>query len=150
VFKRLGLAVVDEQHRFGVVERRVLQEKGDRPDLLVMTATPIPRSLALAAYGDLTVTVLDELPPGRTPIATEVVSAQRRREVYRRLREALAEGERAYVVFPLIAGSGRVEAEAVSELGERVKAYLAEFRSAVLHGQLPAAERLAVMRAFAA
>jgi ATP-dependent DNA helicase RecG len=116
----------------------------------VMTATPIPRSLALAAYGDLEVSVLDELPPGRTPIATEVVSAKQRGEIYRRLREALSQGERAYVVFPLIEGSERVAAEAVSELGEQVRAYLAEWRSAVLHGQLPAAERLAVMRAFAA
>ncbi len=107
-FQRLGLAVVDEQHRFGVEQRQLLQRKGDRPDLLVMTATPIPRSLALAAYGDLEVSVLDELPPGRTPIVTEVVPAGRRAEVYRRLRAALAEGDRAYVVFPLIEGSDEV------------------------------------------
>jgi ATP-dependent DNA helicase RecG len=152
-FRRLGLAVVDEQHRFGVEQRRVLQGKGDRPDLLVMTATPIPRSLTLAAYGDLAVSILDELPPGRTEIATEVVPAGKRAEVYRRLRAALAAGERAYVVFPLIEGSteGRadVAAEAVSELGERVRTYLAEFPSAVLHGRVPAEERERVMRAFA-
>jgi ATP-dependent DNA helicase RecG len=148
-FKRLGLAVVDEQHRFGVGQRQGLQQKGDRPDLLVMTATPIPRSLTLAAYGDLEVSVLDELPPGRTPIATEVVSAGRRAEVYRRLRVALAEGDRAYIVFPLIEGSDQVAAEAVSELGAQVRSYLAEFPSAVLHGKVPAAERERVMRAFA-
>jgi ATP-dependent DNA helicase RecG len=156
-FRRLGLAVVDEQHRFGVEQRRVLQAKGDRPDLLVMTATPIPRSLTLAAYGDLEVSVLDELPPGRTPITTEVVPAGKRAEVYRRLRAALAAGERAYIVFPLIEGSGEgraegraeVTAEAVSELGERVRTYLAEFPSAVLHGRIPAEERERVMRAFA-
>ncbi len=148
-FRRLGLAVVDEQHRFGVEQRRVLQEKGDRPDLLVMTATPIPRSLTLAAYGDLEVSVLDELPPGRTPITTEVVPAGKRAEVYRRLRAALAAGERAYVVFPLIEGSDELAAEAVSELGERVRTYLAEYPSAVLHGRLPAEERERVMRAFA-
>jgi ATP-dependent DNA helicase RecG len=149
VFRRLGLAVVDEQHRFGVEQRRFLSGKGDRPDLLVMTATPIPRSLALAAYGDLPVSVLDELPPGRSPIATEVVPAGKRAEVYRRLRAALAEGDRAYIVFPLIEGSEEIEAEAVSELGERLRTYLAEFPSAVLHGRIPAAERERVMRAFA-
>jgi ATP-dependent DNA helicase RecG len=152
-FRRLGLAVVDEQHRFGVEQRRVLQAKGDRPDLLVdllvMTATPIPRSLTLAAYGDLAVSVLDELPPGRTAITTEVVPAGKRADVYRRLRAALAAGERAYVVFPLIEGSEEVAAEAVSELGERVRTYLAEFPSAVLHGRIPAEERERVMRAFA-
>ena len=155
-FARLGLAVVDEQHRFGVEQRQLLQRKGDRPDLLVMTATPIPRSLALAAYGDLEVSVLDELPPGRTPIVTEVVPAGRRAEVYRRLRAALASGDRAYVVFPLIEGSDEgsdeVEAQAqaaILELGERVRTYLAEFPSAVLHGRVPAEERERVMRAFA-
>jgi ATP-dependent DNA helicase RecG len=149
----LGLAVVDEQHRFGVEQRQVLQRKGEHPglppDFLMMTATPIPRSLALAAYGDLEISVLDELPPGRTPIATEVWPAGRRAEVYRRLRTALAQGDRAYVVFPLIEGSDEVAAEAVSELGERMRTYLAEFRSAVLHGRLPAEERERVMRDFA-
>ncbi|HZF07359.1 MAG TPA: ATP-dependent DNA helicase RecG [Thermoanaerobaculia bacterium] len=149
-FRRLGLAVVDEQHRFGVEQRQFLAGKGDRPDLLVMTATPIPRSLALTAYGDLPVSVLDELPPGRSPIATEVQPAGRRKDVYRRLREALAEGDRAYVVFPLIEGSDEIEAAAVAQAGEGVRAYLAEFKSAVLHGRLPAEERLRVMRAFAA
>jgi ATP-dependent DNA helicase RecG len=148
-FRELGLAVVDEQHRFGVEQRQILTLKGDRPDLLLMTATPIPRSLTLAAYGDLSVSVLDELPPGRTPITTEVVPAGKRAEVYRRLRVALAAGERAYVVFPLIEGSEEVAAEAVSELGERVRTYLAEFPSAVLHGRIPAEERERVMRAFA-
>jgi ATP-dependent DNA helicase RecG len=149
-FRRLGLAVIDEQHRFGVLERRDLETKGDRPDLLVMTATPIPRSLALAAYGDFEVSVLDELPPGRTPIATEVLAAGKRAAVYRRLRAALAEGDRAYVVFPLIEGRDEVEAEAVSVLGEQLRTNLAEFPSAVLHGRLPREERERVMRAFAA
>jgi ATP-dependent DNA helicase RecG len=94
-FARLGLAVVDEQHRFGVAQRRLLQAKGERPDLLVMTATPIPRSLTLALYGDLDLSVLDELPPGRSPISTEVVAAARRRGVYARLGADLAAGARA-------------------------------------------------------
>ena len=96
-FRRLGLAVIDEQHRFGVLQRQLLQRKGDHPDVLVMTATPIPRSLALTAYGDLESSVLDELPPGRTPIATEVQPVGQRRAVYQRLREEVAKGAQAYV-----------------------------------------------------
>ncbi len=87
-FQELGLAVIDEQHRFGVAQRDLLRRKGDRPDLLVMTATPIPRSLALTAYGDLAVSTLDELPPGRSPVRTELAPARQSREVYRRLRKA--------------------------------------------------------------
>ncbi|HEY8022003.1 MAG TPA: ATP-dependent DNA helicase RecG [Thermoanaerobaculia bacterium] len=146
-FARLGLAVVDEQHRFGVAERRRLLAKGDSPDLLVMTATPIPRSLALTAYGDLDLSVLDELPPGRRPVATEVVSARERRAVYDRLAEALAAGVRAYVVFPRIEEGG--SAEALAARGERIRQRLAAFPSAVLHGRLPATERDRAMRAFA-
>jgi ATP-dependent DNA helicase RecG len=151
-FRRLGLAVVDEQHRFGVLQRGLLRGKGERPDLLVMTATPIPRSLALAAYGDLPVSVLDELPPGRTPVATEVVPERRRAEVYRRLREELAAGGRAYVVFPRIGEGDEEEAGAVSlaATGEEARAALAGFPSAVLHGRMPAADRERAMRAFAA
>ena len=148
-FARLGLAVVDEQHRFGVVQRQLLQRKGERPDMLVMTATPIPRSLALTAYGDLELALLDELPPGRTPVATEVLPAAERRDVYRRLRDALGSGAQAYVVFPLIEESPEVAAASLAAMGEQVRAYLADFESAVLHGRLPAAERDAVMRAFA-
>jgi ATP-dependent DNA helicase RecG len=152
-FRRLGLAVVDEQHRFGVLQRGLLREKGERPDMLpdmlIMTATPIPRSLALAAYGDLPVSTLDELPPGRTPVATEVVPASRRRQVYKVLREDLAAGARAYVVFPLIEESGQVAAASVAEMGEKVRGFLAGIPCAVLHGRVPAAERERTMRAFA-
>jgi len=138
--------VVDEQHRFGVAERRLLLGKGDRPDLLVMTATPIPRSLALTAYGDLDLSVLDELPPGRRPVATEVVPARGRAAVYARLGAALRRGERAYVVFPRIEEGG---AEALMERGERLRELLADVPSAVLHGRLPPAAREAAMRSFA-
>ena len=146
--RNLGLAVVDEQHRFGVLQRSLLRAKGDAPDMLVMTATPIPRSLALAAWGDLDVSTIDELPPGRTPIATEVLPAKKRREVYKRLREELKAGGgacvgRAYVVFPVIE-------EGVEEMGERVREYLSDFPSAVLHGRMPPAERERTMAAFAA
>jgi len=149
-FARLGLAVVDEQHRFGVAQRRLLQAKGERPDLLVMTATPIPRSLTLALYGDLDLSVLDELPPGRSPIATEVVSAARRRGVYARLGADLAAGARAYVVFPLIEESEEVDAGSVAELGALIRDQFPDVPSAALHGRLPAAEREAILRSFAA
>jgi ATP-dependent DNA helicase RecG len=149
-FQRLALAIIDEQHRFGVDQRRLLQGKGDRPDVLVMTATPIPRSLALTIYGDLESSVLDELPPGRTPIATEVVPAGRRAEIYRRLRGELAAGAQAYVVFPLIEESEEISAASLAELGAKVREFLAEFPSAVLHGRLPAAERERLHRDFAA
>ncbi len=119
--------VIDEQHRFGVDQRLELQRKGDRPDVLVMTATPIPRSLALTAYGDLEISSLDELPPGRTPVATEVVPAARRREVYRPLRADLADGAQVYVVVSADRGQREaIAADAVGELGERIRAYLGE------------------------
>ncbi|HSG39271.1 MAG TPA: ATP-dependent DNA helicase RecG, partial [Thermoanaerobaculia bacterium] len=149
-FRRLGLAVIDEQHRFGVAQRNLLREKGDRPDLLVMTATPIPRSLALTAYGDLDVSVIDELPPGRSPVRTEVAPARQREEVYRRLREAVEAGARAYVVAPFIDESERIDAASLAEVEERVREALPGMPIAVLHGRIPAPGRERTMRAFAA
>ena len=149
-FRRLGLAVVDEQHRFGVAQRSLLRRKGDRPDLLVMTATPIPRTLALTAWGDLDVSTLDELPPGRTPIETKVVPAKDRRKVYARVRQELAAGGRAYVVAPLIEGSSQVAAASLDEVEEHVRRELPDQPYAVLHGRLPAIERERIMAAFAA
>jgi ATP-dependent DNA helicase RecG len=148
-FRDLGLAVIDEQHRFGVLQRGRLWGKGDHPDVLIMTATPIPRSLALALWGDLAVSTIAELPPGRSPVATELVPAKKRREVYRRLRAALEAGERAYVVFPLIEESERVAAASVAAAGEKVRELLAGIPTAVLHGRTPPAERDRIMRAFA-
>ncbi len=149
-FRRLGLAVIDEQHRFGVDQRRLLQGKGDRPDVLVMTATPIPRSLALTLYGDLESSVLDEMPPGRTPVVTEVVPTARRRDVYGRLRAALAAGAQAYVVVPLIDESEELSAASIEALGAKVREYLADFPSEILHGRLAAPERERVMAEFVA
>jgi len=157
-FHRLGLAVIDEQHRFGVDQRRRLREKalasGLHPDLLVMTATPIPRSLALTAYGDLDLSLLDELPPGRRPVATEVVPAGRRRQIYRRLERRLRGNpdHRAYVVFPLIEDSDQVAAESLEGRGEALRAHFAArgVPAALVHGRLPREERDAVMAAFAA
>jgi ATP-dependent DNA helicase RecG len=147
-FRRLGLAVVDEQHRFGVAQRRLLQRKGAQPDLLVMTATPIPRSLALTVYGDLSLSVIDELPPGRRPIETRVAGAADRGELYRWLKEQLTAGLQAYVVFPLIEESDRLSAESIDKLGQRLVDYLGGVESAVLHGRVSAAEREAIMRRF--
>ena len=151
-FEKLGLAVVDEQHRFGVVQRQRLGDKGDRPDILVMTATPIPRSLALTVYGDLELSVIDELPPGRHPIASEVVPISRegRRAVYGRLAKALDAGAQAYVVFPLIDESEEIDAASVEAVGERLRAALSRHESATLHGRLDPEERDRIMRAFAA
>jgi ATP-dependent DNA helicase RecG len=155
-FRRLGLAVVDEQHRFGVRQRALLRGKGRRgkqaeqPDLLVMTATPIPRTLALTAWGDLEVSTLDELPPGRTPVVTEVFTAGKRRAVTKKLKEELEAGGRVYVVVPLIEENERTTAASLEELEERVKTDLAGWAYAVVHGRLPAAERNRIMQAFAA
>jgi ATP-dependent DNA helicase RecG len=149
-FRRLGLAIIDEQHRFGVEQRKVLQAKGDQPDILVMTATPIPRTLTLTLYGDLDVSQIDEMPPGRGELVTEVVPAAERKEAYRRLRAALAAGAQGYVVFPLIEESEEIPAGSLEELGAKVRAYLADFPSAVLHGRIPAVERERIMQEFAA
>jgi ATP-dependent DNA helicase RecG len=149
-FARLGLAVIDEQHRFGVAQRRLLQGKGRHPDVLVMTATPIPRSLALTAYGDLDLSVLDELPPGRRPVVTEVVPARRRRPAYARLRDDLLAGDgRAYVVLPRIEGGDAVAAASLEEQGEEVRRWLTPLPSALVHGRLEAAERERRVASFA-
>ncbi|MCZ6726063.1 MAG: ATP-dependent DNA helicase RecG, partial [Acidobacteria bacterium] len=149
-FRCLGLAVIDEQHRFGVTQREVLQRKGERPDVLVMTATPIPRSLALTVYGDLALSVIDELPPGRSPIKTRVVGESERAEVYGWLRRALDEGGQAYVVFPLIEESDRIRAKSIEEMGERLRGFLTGYESAIVHGRTPVEERDDLVRRFAA
>jgi ATP-dependent DNA helicase RecG len=148
-FRRLALVVIDEQHRFGVRQRELLEEKGEVPDLLVMSATPIPRSLALSIYGDLDVSLLDELPPGRQPVATRLVPASARREVYSALRRELEAGGQAYVVFPAIGEPGDEAGEpSLHGLGERLRQTFSDVPTATLHGQLPAAERATVMEAF--
>jgi ATP-dependent DNA helicase RecG len=149
-FARLGLAVIDEQHRFGVAQREILQRKGERPDVLVMTATPIPRSLALTVYGDLALSVIDELPPGRSPIRTRVVEESERGEVYRWLRAELAAGRQAYVVFPLIEESDRIQAKSIEAMGERLLGFLEGHACAVVHGRTPIEERDRLVQRFAA
>jgi ATP-dependent DNA helicase RecG len=152
-FSRLGLAVIDEQHRFGVEQRSVLRDKNRDavPDVLVMTATPIPRTAAMLVYGDLDKSELREMPPGRTPITTEVIGPNplERARAYEVLRQEVGEGRQAYVVCPLVEGSGKVEAKAATEEYERLQHEdLAGLRLGLLHGQMPSKEKEAVMAAF--
>jgi ATP-dependent DNA helicase RecG len=149
-FRRLGVAVIDEQHRFGVSQRQELLAKGGLPDLLVMTATPIPRSLALTLYGDLDVSVIDELPPGRGAVRTSILPRARRRRVYQALRRRLDEGGQAYVVLPLIEASAAVEAAALEREGEEIRRWLDGVEAAYVHGRLDRDARTAAMRSFAA
>jgi len=148
-FARLGLVVIDEQHRFGVLQRAVLREKGLHPHALVMTATPIPRTLALTVYGDLDVTVIPDRPPGRTPVRTTVTSEGRRAEVEERVRERLRRGERAYWVFPLVEDSEALDLpSAVGALEDLRKRVFPGFEVALLHGRQSPAEKAAALEAF--
>ncbi|MDP5362132.1 MAG: ATP-dependent DNA helicase RecG, partial [Paracoccaceae bacterium] len=149
-FKDLRLAVIDEQHRFGVAQRMELGAKGRAVDVLVMTATPIPRSLALAQYGDMDVSVLDEKPPGRTPVQTALVSTSRMDEVVQKLRHAVAEGRQAYWVCPLVEESEVVDMTAAEERFKQLRAALGEGVVGLVHGQMPHAEKDAAMARFVA
>jgi len=149
-FQDLRLAVVDEQHRFGVRQRLELGKKGAQADVLVMTATPIPRSLALAQYGDMDVSILDEKPPGRQPIKTALVSTTRMDEVVDHLRKAIAEGRQAYWVCPLVEESEIVDLTAAEERFKHLRAVLGEGRVGLVHGQMPSAEKDAAMADFVA
>jgi ATP-dependent DNA helicase RecG len=150
-FRRLGLTVVDEQHRFGVVQRATLRAKGENPDVLVMTATPIPRTLALTLYGDLDVSVIDQMPPGRQPIVTVSRTEARRAQIYAFLREQVGEGRQAYVVCPLVEESEASDLQAATEMAGRLSAEVfPELRVGLLHGRMGLAEKEAVMRQFKA
>jgi ATP-dependent DNA helicase RecG len=150
-FSRLGLAVVDEQHRFGVLQRASLRAKGRHPDVLVMTATPIPRTLALTLYGDLDVSVLDELPPGRQRITTAWRSEAKRREIYDFIRKELDQGRQAYVVYPLVEESEASDLRAATAMAERLaREVYPERRVGLIHGRLGFEAKDAVMRAFKA
>jgi ATP-dependent DNA helicase RecG len=146
-FRRLGLVVVDEQHRFGVAHRAKLFRKGDAPHVLVMTATPIPRSLAWAIYGELDVSILDEKPPGRSDVLTRVREEEGRERVYRFAGERVAAGERVYVVVPAIDERER-ELAATRETAGRIGETLPNVPIGILHGRMPAAERAAVLADF--
>ncbi len=153
-FKALTLAIVDEQHRFGVHQRLALREKGAgdalRPHQLIMTATPIPRTLAMTAYADLDVSVIDELPPGRTPVQTVVLAEQRRDEVVQRIRTACLQGRQAYWVCPLIDESDELPFQAAEETAAALSAALPELVVGLVHGRMPAAAKLDMMLRFKA
>ena len=149
VFDRLGLAIIDEQHRFGVLQRAQLSALGLNPDVLVMTATPIPRSLAMTVYGDLDVSIIDELPPGRTPIKTVVCGEDQRDGVYRGIEREIKLGRQAYVVYPLIEESAKMDLKAATimyqDLSTRVFPHL---NVGLLHGKMKSADKDAIMQEF--
>jgi ATP-dependent DNA helicase RecG len=148
-FKALALVVIDEQHRFGVTQRGTLAQKGLHPDVLLMTATPIPRTLALTACGDMDVTVMRDRPPGRQPIRTLVRTAGRRDEVYQLVRDAVAQGRQAYVVYPLIETSEKVDLKAATVMAAHLaKDVFPDRRVELLHGKLKAEAKDAVMQQF--
>ncbi|MER3421217.1 MAG: DNA helicase RecG, partial [Chloroflexota bacterium] len=145
---RLGLAIVDEQHRFGVAQRAALRGPHGNVHLLVMTATPIPRTLALTLYGDLDVSVIDELPPGRRPVKTLVIGAHERDAAYAFVIDQLRQGRQAFVICPLVEESEALEVRAATAEYERLKGVFTSAALALLHGRMPAAKKDEVMRAF--
>ena len=148
-FSRLGLVVIDEQHRFGVLQRAALRERGYNPDVLVMTATPIPRSLAMTVYGDLEVSVIDELPPGRTPIKTVVVGEEKRAGVYKGIEREVRAGRQAYVVYPLVEESEKMDLKDATRMFEHLRdRVFPHFSIGLLHGKMKSAEKDEVMRRF--
>src|SRR5437667_2498944 len=150
VFKKLGLVIIDEQHRFGVIQRLQLMAKGENPNTLVMTATPIPRTLAMAVYGDLDLSVIDEMPPGRSPIRTIHVAEHDSERVYRMIAAELAQGRQAYVVYPVIEDSEKVDLKSATEGFKKLSEIFKGRRVALLHGRLKSDEKERTMAAFAA
>ncbi|MDP8255436.1 MAG: ATP-dependent DNA helicase RecG [Candidatus Alcyoniella australis] len=150
-FKRLGLVIVDEQHRFGVGQRAALSGKGTLPDVLIMTATPIPRTLALTLYGDLDISLLDEMPPGRTPIKTELVTKRGRAKLYRRIRAEVKAGHQVYLVYPLVEAAEDSDlADATASCEQLERKELKGLRLGLLHGRMKPAKKESVMRSFVA
>jgi ATP-dependent DNA helicase RecG len=147
-FSDLGLVVVDEQHRFGVAQRQALAEKGRMPHLLVMTATPIPRSLALTLYGDLDLSLIDEMPPGRRPVETHLRSEEARHKVYEFIRNEVADGGRVFIVYPIIDASEELDAAALTEHEEAVRQSLPGIQVDILHGRLDRERREEAIRRF--
>ncbi|MBD0315619.1 MAG: ATP-dependent DNA helicase RecG [Nitrospiraceae bacterium] len=150
-FKNLGLTVVDEQHKFGVLQRKMLIDKGYKPDVLVLTATPIPRTLAMTIYGDLDVSIIDMLPPGRKPVRTFLFGEPQRRRAYQILRDELRKKRQAYVVYPLVDESEKSDLQAAIQAAERLQQNeFAEYRVGLLHGRMKSADKEAVMADFKA
>ncbi|OQW34461.1 MAG: hypothetical protein A4E19_18565 [Nitrospira sp. SG-bin1] len=150
-FKNLGLTVIDEQHKFGVLQRKTLIDKGYKPDVLVLTATPIPRTLAMTVYGDLDVSVIDALPPGRKPVRTFLFHEAQRRRAYQIVRDELGAGRQAYVVYPLVEESEKTDLQAAIQGAEQLQnGEFLDFRVGLLHGRMKAAEKESVMADFQA
>ncbi len=152
-FARLGLGIIDEQHRFGVLQRALLRKKGRgvNPDILVMTATPIPRTLAMTLFGDLSLSVIDELPPGRTPVETRVVPESRRSRVYDLIRQEVSQGRQAYLVYPLVEESDRSDLKAAAQMAEQLDGEIfPDLRVGLLHGRMSPLEKEGVMASFKA
>nr|WP_242588695.1 ATP-dependent DNA helicase RecG [Corallococcus macrosporus] len=147
-FQKLGLVVIDEQHRFGVLQRHTLMSKGLTPDVLVMTATPIPRTLAMTLYGDLDVSIIDQLPPGRTPITTRVFNNEQRARVYEAVGAELAKGHQAYVVYPLVEESEKLDLEDATQGAAKLQVVFPSASVGLLHGRMKPEEKDAVMEAF--
>lgn len=147
-FEKLGLVIIDEQHRFGVIQRHALMSKGQRPDVLVMTATPIPRTLAMTLYGDLDLSVIDELPPGRTPIVTKVYSEKARSRVYEAMLEQLRAGHQSYVVYPLVEESEKVDLQDATRGAQTLREAFPDYTVGLLHGRMKQEEKERVMRDF--
>jgi ATP-dependent DNA helicase RecG len=150
-FKNLGLAVIDEQHKFGVLQRKAMIEKGYKPDVLVLTATPIPRTLAMTVYGDLDVSVIDALPPGRKPVRTLLFNEGQRRRAYQMVRDELRADKQAYIVYPLVEESEKVDLQAAVQGAEQLQnGEFSDFRVGLLHGRMKATEKEAIMADFKA
>jgi ATP-dependent DNA helicase RecG len=149
LFKHLGLAVVDEQHKFGVLQRKTLIEKGYKPDVIVLTATPIPRTLAMTVYGDLDVSIIHTLPPGRKPVRTFLFGEAQRRRAYQILKDELHNKRQAYVVYPLVEESEKVDLQAAIQGAEQLQqGEFKDFRVGLLHGRMKQADKESVMADF--
>lgn len=150
-FARLGLGVIDEQHRFGVLQRGILKKKGINPDILVMTATPIPRTLAMTLFGDLSLSVIDELPPGRTAVETRIFYESRRSQVYEMIRAEVQEKRQVYIIYPLVEETEKSDLKAAAQMAEHLEnEVFPNLRIGLLHGRMPSDEKEAVMGAFKA
>ena len=148
-FAKLGFVVIDEQHRFGVMQRATLQSKGRNPDILVMTATPIPRTLAMTVYGDLDISVIDEMPPGRIPIVTRYVAEDKRSEMYQFIRKQVGEGRSAYIVYPLVEETEKSDLAAATQAFEQLKQEIfPDLRLGLLHGRMKSQQKQSTMAAF--
>jgi ATP-dependent DNA helicase RecG len=148
-FNRLGLAIIDEQHKFGVVQRGLLKKKGENPDVLVMTATPIPRTLAMTIYGDLDVSLIDEMPPGRMPVETKVFPESARAKVYRIVEEEVRKGRQTFIVYPLVEESDKLDLKDATRMADHLqKDVFTDFRIGLLHGRMKSDEKEGIMMEF--